>query len=52
MAALYGTGLASSRSVEHRFSSSSVWRVMMLVGIFLHGFLWLALLMGGRWNLP
>ena len=51
-AVLYGTVLASSAPGARLFSSSSVFRAMMLSGAILQGSLWLALLMGGRWNFP
>jgi 4-amino-4-deoxy-L-arabinose transferase-like glycosyltransferase len=47
---LYATSLLSSPA--RTSSETSLFRTAMIIGTALQGVIWLALIMGGRWNIP
>jgi len=52
IALLFSAVLASASSEHETFFSPSLFRVVMLLGTFLHVSFWLILFIGGQWNIP
>jgi 4-amino-4-deoxy-L-arabinose transferase-like glycosyltransferase len=51
-AMLYATCLVTTSPAMPRFSIESLFRILMISGVVVQGMFWLALVLGGQWNIP